>query len=1125
MAARIGLSSHFHRFLPALFLGLLCLIPGFALAAAYSLPADIGSGPFSVCSGTAPNYACSNDVNLGNNDTLTLTANVNLDINGDFDVGKDVVIDNAGFVFNIVASGDIKVDDRSEVNANLNAANKIEFGKNTLLNGNLVAGGDVKIEDDAVITGAVDSGGKIDIGKRVIISGDISAVDDIKVGDDTAITGNISSDDKIDIGKRVTVTGDLNATGDIKLDEDVIINGDVTTTGKLDIKKRAVVNGTCVPSHPQCTGGPPPGGGSCDTFRDNFTAVSYANQDGSLTWSSDWNEVADDGTPSGGEIRVNSDSLRFRGGLQPATALGSRYIEREADLSSFTSATLSFDYRETGNWEAIDRFEIYASADAGANWSLLQSFSDDQTNSFQPFSVDITAYIASNTRIAFVIKSDNGGEVFYVDNVQIEACVPTVLLDHFRITPQTTAASTCLPNAITIVAEDASNAPIPGYTGTVNISTSSGNGNWSVNDASNVTVPNPDSDDNGLVDYSFLAGDAGDIILDLSNTRAESLTISVTDASAAVTSTSTVIGFSDNVFIITEDPVQVAGRPQAMNIALWTNDGSNCFIDTSYNYNPQNLDASIDRAGVLPGANDPSIAAITIPEGPATASIALDFSGLPGQASFNLDSSDVGQYRLTIADNTNLHSAGVIVGSSNLLTVRPFGIAVTNIEAAPGPTVNPGGTAPNDPVFTVAGGDFSASVAGVLWNALDDTDNDGVLDAGVFADNAVAPGYAWDTSLGVSLAAGSYTPDPGTPGTLNNGSLPVAAFTGGSASVNDLQYTEVGSFTLQASANDYLGVTDADLVGDDIVIGRFRPAGFDVSSITHGDFAEACGVFSYIGQDFGYATAPGFTVRALNALGAPTFQYRDGFNKLASGSVNIAVSIDEGSNGTDGLPLQVSYVADAMSLTKNPDGTTDYVLGADRYRHGPAAPVDFSKYPVSEVDPFDTSIKPEIDLIDDGEVSSSYAADVNEITPAPIRMRFGRLRMSNVHGSELNDLIMPAFTEYFLGGAWIKASDDTCTSIADADLVSAANPAGLSTPSVVFTPFASAGDVNYRFPSPGAGNDGFVDTTTDLNAASHLWLRYDWDVDGDFDDDPSARATFGIFEGDPVQIYIQQIFQ
>jgi len=38
-------------------------------------------------------------------------------------------------------------------------------------------------------------------------------------------------------------------------------------------------------------------------------------------------------------------------------------------------------------------------------------------------------------------------------------------------------------------------------------------------------------------------------------------------------------------------------------------------------------------------------------------------------------------------------------------------------------------------------------------------------------------------------------------------------------------------------------------------------------------------------------------------------------------------------------------------------------------------------------------------------------------------------------------------------------------------------------------------------------------------------LQYDWDGDGLFDNTPSALATFGIFNGDPVQIYIQQIYQ
>ena len=862
----------------------------------------------------------------------------------------------------------------------------------------------------------------------------------------------------------------------------------------------------------------------CEAFRDDFSSASYANQDGTLSWALDWSEAGDNGSPASGSIRIAANSIEMRGGGSAVTALGGPYIEREADLSAYSNATLFLDYRESGNWDPSDQVEIYVSSDGGANWTLIKTFAGNQENYFQSFSYDITAYIATNTRIAFVEKADSNGEAFYFDNVQIEVCTPVPAIDHFRITPATTVGSTCLPNAFTIIAEDVSNNPIVNYNGTVNIATSTGNGNWSVNDADNTINPNPDNDDNGAVDYTFLLSDAGEIVLDLSITQAEILTVSVTDAVAAVASTSVSISFADNVFIISEDPVQVAGRPQAMNIAMWTNDGSNCFIDTSYNYSPQNLQANIDRAGVLPDANDPAIGTVAIPDGSATAAITLDFSIVPGQANFNLDSSDVGQYRLTIADNTNVHSVGVIIGSSNLLTVRPFGIAVSGILS--GATNNPGGTAPADPIFTVAGGDFEATVSGVLWDAVDDLDNDGVLDTGIYANNAVAPSFAWETTLGVSMAAASYTPDPGTRGTLNNGTILLAEFSNGSFNVTDLQYTEVGSFTLRSTAIDYLGEGSADINGDDIIVGRFIPAAFDVTIDDHGVFDEACGVFTYIGQDFGYSTPPSITVNAQNALGATTLQYRDGFNKLTATGVTVDAVQDDSTDGTDANPLLVSYTAAAMaSYTPNNDGTAGYSFGADTYRYGPDLPLtNFSKFAESQVAPFIADINPEIKAVTDGEVSTIFTAATHLLDPVGNNQRFGRLRMDNVHGSELNPLLMPVFTEFWNGTGFQKNPLDTCTTIADSDLVTMASPPGLSIPAVDKAP-ASAGDIDLSFPSPGAGNDGYVDTWTDLNSAGHLWLRYDWNVNGLFDDDPVARATFGIFEGDPVQIYIQQIYQ
>jgi len=400
-----------------------------------------------------------------------------------------------------------------------------------------------------------------------------------------------------------------------------------------------------------------------------------------------------------------------------------------------------------------------------------------------------------------------------------------------------------------------------------------------------------------------------------------------------------------------------------------------------------------------------------------------------------------------------------------------------------------------------------------------------VLDSGVYANNSVTPSYAWDTTLTASLAPLSFTPTTGAPGVVNNGGILLAEFGGGSFNVTDLQYTEVGSFTMQSSAVDFLGEPTADIVGDDIVVGRFIPASFAVTINTDGVLGEACSVFTYIGQDFNYDTAPTITVSAQNAFGATTAQYRDAFVKLDGTSVSVDASQDDTTAGSDSNPLLVSYSAALMPLSANNDGTVAYTFGADTFRYGPDAPLTtFSKADNSQVPPFVSDINPEISAVSDGEVTTSYTAGTYVLDPTGNNLRFGRLRMDNVHGSELNPLLMPVFTEIWIGTGFQKNILDTCTTIANTDLIAFASPPGLSVPVVVNNP-AFAGDVDLSFPSPGAGNDGYIDTTTDLNTANHLWLRFDWDTDGVFDNDPMARATFGIFEGDPVQIYIQQIYQ
>ena len=173
---------------------------------------------------------------------------------------------------------------------------------------------------------------------------------------------------------------------------------------------------------------------SCSTVRDEFNSTVYNAQDGSANWVTDWIEVGDDGSASSGQIEVASGAVQFEGNGSASNALGGPYLQREADLSTATSATLSFNYYETGTWEGNDRFAIYISSDGGGNWTQLQQFSNDQGSTPQSFTADISAYMSTNTRVAFVEQANAADEIFYIDNVEILYCsTATTTTDHLSI--------------------------------------------------------------------------------------------------------------------------------------------------------------------------------------------------------------------------------------------------------------------------------------------------------------------------------------------------------------------------------------------------------------------------------------------------------------------------------------------------------------------------------------------------------------------------------------------------------------------------------------------------------------------------------------------------------------------
>lgn len=712
-------------------------------------------------------------------------------------------------------------------------------------------------------------------------------------------------------------------------------------------------------------------------------------------------------------------------------------------------------------------------------------------------------------------------------------------LNNFLINAGAASASTCTAKRIQITARDAANATLTGYIGSIMLNTSSGHGDWSKITA-NGTL-NAGAADSGAATYSFAAADNGTITLGLTDSHADNLTVTASDASAGVSATSTTINFLDNVFVITEDPIQVAGRDQAMSAALWRKDSSTgtCSIATTYS-RAKALKAWLARDVSDPGGAAPTISGVALPNArPASTDVTLTFSS--GAANFTMATSDVGKYALNLLDDSRTFAGVNILGASNLLTTRPFGLAFTNIKL--GATLNPGGANATDAVFGGAGAAFQATVGAYLWQATDDANNDGVPDAGAtITDNGLTPTFAWPVTLSSVL----NTPSGGVAGTLGGTtSIAQTSFLGGTATVIDLTYSEVGSMKLSAAASNYLNTGAVNLNASSGVVGRFVPDHFATSALVNGSLGNGCGTFTYSGQQSGgrgairYLTAPQFTIAAQNAANGVTQNYTGAFAKLLASGISItSPTTDATQNGADKstkLTLKANLATGTLTPVSGANGTFTYVLGDDdfAYLHDGNA----------RVGPFTSAIFLDIAAVKEPVNDNVAANDLPKtLKPAGVEIRFGRLALQNAYGSELLPLPINLTAEYWadLDGAgpgtdfgFIPNAADNCTTVAAGNVT--LTPSTLSSLSPVASNPFSAGNwhnetANKYTQLQTPTGPGAVDIMIDLDAATVPWLKYDWDGidqggDGNFyDDNPSARAVFGIFKGPDRRIYLRERF-
>ncbi len=427
----------------------------------------------------------------------------------------------------------------------------------------------------------------------------------------------------------------------------------------------------------------------------------------------------------------------------------------------------------------------------------------------------------------------------------------------------------------------------------------------------------------------------------------------------------------------------------------------------------------------------------------------------------------------------------------------------------------------------------------------------------------------------------TVTPSPGTatsydgspvvsalactlPAVCANGTLSVGTFTGsGTRTSSTATYSEAGVFNLTLVDQNYASVDAADGTPADcsatglyicqspapVAVGRFVPDRFEFTGpgtptlLTFNDAVCGTRSFTYVGQPFWYAVGgrPSATVNAVNAAGVVTSNYT-----LNSASAKPAMG-EVYADGTAPVaaPLNTTLVGAPAGLTGSGTGT---------YMGSATGQLSYTRSTTTPVVPFTSAISLTVTASDGTE--SAVSGNGTITTPTPLvfssiafdsgaEFRYGRLRIGNANGSQLLPLKMQMQAQYWASTnpptntqyAFITNSADSCTTIAAANIAlgNYQNNLNACETSVTAGSF-SGGRSSVLLSAPGLGNYGSVDLTVNLGAgagltcapgamaatgANRVYLQGNWSG-GTYDQNPTARATFGVYRGSDEIIHIRE---
>lgn len=474
--------------------------------------------------------------------------------------------------------------------------------------------------------------------------------------------------------------------------------------------------------------------------------------------------------------------------------------------------------------------------------------------------------------------------------------------------------------------------------------------------------------------------------------------------------------------------------------------------------------------------------------------------------------------------------------------------------------------------FAIRPASFSLNVTDATWDmpgtarALDNAGGR-VHKAGQPFSITVTPSPVSATNYDGAPTVGSLACTGPTP-CNNNGTLSPGAFAGSGARVsNTASYSEAGAFTLTLEDRLFAIIDAVDGSPADcsaagrwvcqspapVVVGRFVPDRFEFTGantpqlVTSG--ATSCGTrsFTYVGQPFWYVSGmltPSATLNAVNAAGVVTTNY-----VLDIGSSKPAIT-ESYSDATAPVGAPVNQAA-IGSATLSPGA------GTGTYTGSLTGQLSYTRSTTTPVAAFNAEIALTVTASD--ATNSAVPGNGTIGTPAALvfngggtgiafdvsnSIRYGRLRIGNASGSQLVPLRLPLELQHFSGGAFVTNTGDTCTTLAATNFELGPYTSNLNACETSVSPVSfSSGRTAVVLSAPGSANNGSVTVTARLElsvapgpltciggapaavtGANLLHLQGNWTTPA-LTQNPSGKATFGLYPGSDEVIFIREVFQ